>query len=72
MPKHLLLAALNARIGPWASQAQQEPQCERVHVLVEYRHYKEGVFIRNISAAPICDHFTVGPPGSGIREVGIF
>ena len=33
---------------------------------------KEGVLLRNISAAPICDHFTVGPPGSRIREVGLF
>ena len=33
---------------------------------------KEGVLLRNISAAPICDHFTVGPPGSGIRKVGQF
>ena len=32
---------------------------------------KEGVLLRNISAAPICNHFTVGPPGSGIREVGL-
>ena len=33
---------------------------------------KEGILLRNISAAPICDHFTVEPPGSGIREVGLF
>ena len=33
---------------------------------------KEGILLRNITAAQICDHFTVGPPGSGIREVGLF
>ena len=33
---------------------------------------KEGVLLRNISAAPICDNFTVGPPGHGTREVGLF
>ena len=29
---------------------------------------KEGVLLRNVSAAPICDHFTVVAPGCWIRE----
>ena len=33
---------------------------------------KEGVFLRNIIAAPIYNHFTMGPPGSQIREVDLF
>ena len=28
--------------------------------------------IRNVSAAPICNQFSVGPRGSQIREVGLF
>ena len=32
---------------------------------------EEGVFLRNVSAAPNCDHYAVGPPGSQIREVGL-
>ena len=38
----------------------------------ELSYSKEGVFLRNIIAAPISDHFTVGPPGSRVREVGLF
>ena len=30
---------------------------------------KEGVLLRNVSAAPISDHFAVLPPCSRIREV---
>ena len=33
---------------------------------------KEGVFLRNISAALTCNKFPVVPPGSWIREVGLF
>ena len=29
---------------------------------------KEGVLLRNVSAAPICNHFAVVPPSSRIRE----
>ena len=29
---------------------------------------KEGVLLRNVSAAPIWDHFAVLPPSSWIRE----
>ena len=29
---------------------------------------KEGVLLRNVSAAPICDHFRVVAPGCWIRE----
>ena len=29
---------------------------------------KEGVLLRKVSAAPICDHFTVVAPGWWIRE----
>ena len=29
---------------------------------------KEGVLLRNVSAALICDHIAVEPPGSRIRE----
>ena len=29
---------------------------------------KEGVCLRNVSAAPICNHFAVEPPMSRIRE----
>ena len=29
---------------------------------------KEGVLLRNVSAAPICDHFTVVAPGCWMRE----
>ena len=30
---------------------------------------KEGRFLRNVSAALICNHFTVVTPGSQVREV---
>ena len=33
---------------------------------------KEGVWLRNVSAAPICNHFTVVTPGCWIREVCLF
>ena len=33
---------------------------------------KGGRFLRNVSTASICDHFTVVMPGSRIREVGLF
>ena len=29
---------------------------------------KEGILLRNVNAAPICDHFTVVTPGCWIRE----
>ena len=29
---------------------------------------EEGVLLRNVSAAPICNHFTVVAPGCWIRE----
>ena len=35
-------------------------------------YIKEGVLLRNVSAAPICNHFTVVTPGCWIREVCLF
>ena len=39
---------------------------------IPLRVVKEGVFLRNISAAPICDHSAVMTPGNRVREVGLF
>ena len=36
--------------------------------LAHIHKVEEGVLLRNVSAAPICDHFAVLPPSSRIRE----
>ena len=40
----------------------------RIRGPVRFRVTKEGVLLRNVSAAPICNHFAVVPPRSRIRE----
>ena len=41
----------------------------QLHVCaIVWIYIKEGVLLRNVRAAPICDHFAVVPPSSWMRE----
>ena len=44
--------------------------CVCVHVIKVLN--QRFCIIRNVMGAPICNQFSVGPPGSRVREVDLF
>ena len=49
---------------PCLDRLSMYPQAHKAR----HSYSKEGVLLRNVSAAPICDPFAVVPPNSWIRE----
>ena len=56
--------------GVWKSRISRSSACRTTAVKNgnALNPVKEIVLLRNVRAAPICDHFAVVPPSSRIRE----
>ena len=55
----------------WHQVSYADMVCTHNHIAC-YACNQRRCIIRNVTTAPICNQFSVVPPGSRIREVGLF